>query len=570
MKRFSVAVALATIVLAGCKPRNVGALPPPSLIIAQELTPKADSACFGFAWTLVRDSISTAEGYLVVVTDEDGRDFMHRAKSNTTYQCVPPVTGKDTVRYTVSIASERFGTTGESSLLEFRWVRGVGPLTPPDSIVVGDSIPTPPNSEPTGLFATARALSPHFNFISRTFTDFCYCLKDTAAYMRAGAKYDLEMSGDQAMWKLADSTSNRLRYALLLSTLDEANGDPNSITGKYQADMRAWYKEHPEYRYESAFLHDTASGTPADSAHRLNPYIWSTKRFFLNPMDPGAIAYTVSRIKRSMDKPGVNGIFLDEMDGPNLGWIGKSRELRGADWQTAVVVLTKTVREAIAPGMLQTNAAGYSNRDFEKRIGKAAGSMHLELMNLATQSAPDKWSLIDELLGDSVYVDYVGAETWTDMLNPKFNTRYPGGNSLLPVYRAKVQQLANYYMVVPANPQRIGLQIDNVRAPVTPDSVDLPIYYLDVGHPTGDRSIWLDTRDNLAQRARVYRRDFTKAIVLNRPVTYWADTVLDTRSAVSVPLPAGKWAKVGPLGTVAPVDTLSLMLGESVLLVAKP
>lgn len=569
MRRLA-AVVLALAFIGSCKPTKAGALPPPTLIIAQQITPKADSACFGFAWTPMRDSVSEAESYLVVVTSEDGHDYMHRAKVAQTYQCLLPPVGKDTVRYTVSVASERFGTTGEFSALEFRWVRGVGPLNPPDSIVVGDTIPEPPNSNPTGLFATPRALSPHFNFISRTFTDFCYCWKDSADYVKAGRVYDLVMSGDQAIWKQVDSTSTRLRYALLLSTLDEANNDPNSITGKYQADMRAWFKEHPQYSYESAFLHDTTPGTPADSAHRLNPYIWSTKRFFLNPMDPGAIAYTVSRIKRSMDKPGVNGIFLDEMDGPNLGWIGKSRELRGADWQTAVVVLTKTVREAIAPGMLQTNAAGYSNRDFEKRIGKAAGSMHLELMNLATQSAPDKWSLIDELLGDSVYVDYVGAETWTDMLNPKFNTRYPGGNSLLPVYRAKVQQLANYYMVVPANPQRIGLQIDNVRAPVTPDSVDLPIYYLDVGHPTGDRSIWLDTRDNLAQRARVYRRDFTKAIVLNRPVTYWADTVLDTRSAVSVPLPAGKWAKVGPLGTVAPVDTLSLMLGESVLLVAKP
>ena len=567
--RLSILSALLAIAVAGCQPKKAGALPPPSLIIAQQAPPAGDSACFGFAWIPVEDSISKAESYFVVVTAENGDDYAHRTKTNTTYTCVPPTAGKDTIRYTVSVASERYGITGESSFLEFRWVRGIGPLTPPDSIIVGDTIPAPPNDHPTGLFATARTLSPHFNFISRTFTDFCYCLKDSADYAAVALKYDLVMSGDQGAWKKANPTMDALRYALLLTTLDEANSDPNSITGKYQADMRAWYKEHPEYSYESAFLHDTTTGTPADSAHRLNPHIWSTKRFVLNPMDPGAIAYTVDRIKRSLNKPGVTGIFLDEMDGPNLGWIGKSREMKGKDWQTAVVVLVKLTREAIKPGMLQTNAAGYSSRDFEKRIGIAAGSMHLELMNLATQSAPDKWTLIDELLGDSVYVDYVGAETWTDMLNPKFNTRYPGGNSILPVYRAKVQQLANYYMVVPANPQRLGLQIDNVRG-IKPDSVDLPIYYLDVGHPKGDRTIWLDSRDSLSQRARVYRRDFTKAIVLNRPVTYWADTVLDARSAVSVQLPEGKWSKVGPLGTVAPVDSLSLMLGESVILVAKP
>ena len=260
------------------------------------------------------------------------------------------------------------------------------------------------------------------------------------------------------------------------------------------------------------------------------------------------------------------------MDPPNLGWIGQSREFAKADslkWMDAVVGQVAELRALLAPKMVQTNAAGYSGRDFAERIGVAAGSVHLELMNLATQGQTAVWPVVEHYMSHDTYVDFVGAETWTDMLNPKWLTKFPGGNYALPVYRAKVQQLANYYMLVPADGDvsRFGLQIDNVRLTLTPDSVDLPIYRYDVGRPTGARAVWLDTKDALGQTARVYRRDFDHATILMRAVTTYRDTVFTDTTAVPVPLPAGgPWDMVTPYGQLRPLDSLRLRLSESVIL----
>jgi len=424
-----------------------------------------------------------------------------------------------------------------------------------------------------GRLVEPRADSPHYDFIRRTFTDFCYCW-DKARDSRdwSARHFDLIMSGNLGAWKALNPNAVTLRYALLVSTLDEANRDKPSVNGKFLDDMRRWYARHPEYRMEDAFLHK-ASDAPADSANRLNPHIWSSNRFVGNPTDPGWRAYSIDRMKWIAKEDDVGGIFLDEIDrGTAAKAYRDSREFKGADstvWQSALVSLIGEISKAIAPKMLQINSAGYSGRDWEKALGAAAGSVHLETLNRATQELPSVWNVVDWYLDRGVYADFVGLETWSDLARPSMAKRYPGGDYASPPVRGKMVQLASYYMVVPSDPQRLGIQIENVRGFV-PDSVAMRVMEYDIGHPLGKRRVVLDERDPLQQRARVYRRDFDNATVMIRPVAYWADTVLTNETKVQVPLPeGGPWLRVEPDGTTRPATALWLRNSDAVILVRR-
>lgn len=422
-----------------------------------------------------------------------------------------------------------------------------------------------------GRLVEPRADSPHFDFIRRTFTDYCYCWKGSRDSRDWSAEhYDLIMSGDLGTWKSLNPKVTTLRYALLVSTLDEANKEKSSVNGKFLDDMRRWYAKHPEYKMEDAFLHKVGDGR-VDSASRLNPHIWDSNRFVGNPNDPGWRAYSIDRMKWIAKDEDVGGIFLDEIDRGNAAkYFGKSHEFQGADstvWQNALVSLLADIRKAIAPKMLQINAAGYSGHDWEKALGAAAGSVHLETLDRATQELPSVWDMVDWYLDHDVYVDFVGLETWSDLARPSMAKRYPGGNYASPPLRGKMVQLTSYYMVVPSDPQRIGIQIENVRG-FQPDSVAMRVMEYDIGHPLGERRVVMNEHDPLGQKARVYRRDFDHAIVLIRPVAYWADTVLTNETKVQVPLPdGGPWLRLEPDGTTTPVSDIWLRNSDAVILV---
>src|SRR5690606_17470122 len=70
------------------------------------------------------------------------------------------------------------------------------PPPPPDSIL----IKIIDNPELLNLFEQPDTLSPHFSFIRRTYTDFCYCwdgaVGEAAKKYAATRLYDLVMSGN--------------------------------------------------------------------------------------------------------------------------------------------------------------------------------------------------------------------------------------------------------------------------------------------------------------------------------------------------------------------------------------
>ena len=578
-----VALFVAALTLAACHVEQARADPPRHLDVVPTPICEADSLCYIVAWPAVSDAAGMADGYRVHVTSSAGLDL--------TATVVDPV-----YRFAVSCTPGASGTIGvdvwsvrrdsvshDSAHAAASYTCPDAPPPAPDSVVITpDSVTADPTEDVPPVsgvaLATPRDTSPHFDFIRRTFTDFCYCWDGALGAIArewAARNYDEAMSGNAEAWMALNPTMDRARYTLLWSVLDEANNDPNTLPNRYLYDMREWYAAHPEYGMEDAFLHQRGDTIPADSAHRLNPYLWTTGRFVGNPTDPGWRAYTLDRYRRMAADSTRTGLFVDEMDSYSLRkMIGPAREFTDTlTWQDAIVAQVAEIRAAIAPKGLQTNPAGYGARDLDVRIAIEAGSVHLETMNRATQELPSVWTLVDSLVRRGVYVDMVGLESWSDFYGTGKLSRssyYPAGLYAAPVYRAKAVQLASYYMVVPSDPQRVGLQIENVRAPLSPDSTVLPVYRYDVGHPTGPRTVWMDARDGLGQRARVYRRDFDNAVILIRPVAYWGDTVMTDTTAMPVPLPEGSWSMVTAGGEAVPVGSLALRNSEAVILVRRP
>lgn len=591
----ALAIAISTALAACDVPIAQGAPPPKDLALSAVADCPVGSLCFSARWTAVSDSYGTADSYRVRVSAPGVSIDTTVAAMSFAFRvaCPPGASGS----IAADVWSVRRGKPSATSKRATAAYTCPDPAPPaPDSVIVApDSTvnPNPPAGD-TGsadslplaeLFATPRTESPHFDFIRRTFTDFCYCwdgARGAAARAWAASRYDLVMSGSPPAWVALNPSLTQLRYALMQTSFSEepdryGKTDGNSLTGKWQYDARQWFSVHPEYDYESMWLHraDSAGTTPADSAHRLRQMIWNNWRYAINPMDPGARAYTIDRLVRiDREFPESRGLFLDEMDHGALSWILKSREGIGVPasvWQDSVVSLVRAIREAIAPAMLQTNAAEYSDDPLDMRVGEAAGSMHLELMNGAMVPLPGNWDFVDSLLSHGTYVDFVGREMWSDWQSAGRQLKYPGGLYASAAERLRVVQLASYYMVVPSDPQRIGLQAENVRAPYYPDSTSQRIYELDVGHPTGPRQIVLDTRDWFNQRARVYARRFDNAVVLIRPMTYWADTLWTAASAVPVPLPSGgPWSYVTARGDLVSIDSLALKESDAVILVRRP
>ena len=581
-------LALAGAVLVACHVEQAdGAAPPPAeLAVTGAAACEADSLCFVAAWPQARDSLGAADGYRIHITSSAGLDLtstVGEALYRFALPCSPGASGTVTVAVW-SIRRDSLSRSSTDASAPYSCPDAPPPapdsvlLTPDEPPVAVDPLPVDSTPSSLALFAVPRTFSPHFDFARHTFTDFCYCWDKPGAKAAAALRYDQEMSGDLASWQALNPTMERLRYSLMQTTFTEEPDtlgklDPDGITGRWQFDAREWFRAHPEYQYESMWLHDTTTGTPADSVHRLRRLIWANYRYAINPLDPGARAYTVDRLRRvKAGAPAATGIFLDEMDAGALSWIALAREGRGVAtqvWQDSVVSLVAEIRKALAPGMVQTNAAAYSMRPFDMRVGVAAGSMHLEQLNRATQEMPAIWTFVDSLVQLGVYVDLVNLETFGDFARygPGF---YPPGNYADAVGRGETFQLASYYMVVRPDAQLVGLHETGQRNPVTPDSTDLAIYYLDVGDPVGERRVVLDTRDALSQRARVYQRDFSRAVVLIRPVVYWGDTRMTDTTAVPVPLPeGGPWSMVLARGGIRPLDSLQLRNSEAVILVRR-
>jgi hypothetical protein len=399
---------------------------------------------------------------------------------------------------------------------------------------------------PASLFTSYNPQSSHWTHITTMMTDFYYSWTSTERAW-AGMHYDYAMSGSGSAWRLVNPTVGHLPYALLWTTIV---GSTPSVSTTYYADMKSWFAAHTQYSRERAFVH--RKGAAMDSAGRVFYNHWGSNRWAINPADPGAIAYTVSRIQRIVAPE--RGIFFDESATGDMGaHLGAMNEFPSAlAYSAALAKLLRTAKATIGTKMIMLNTAEYTTAA-DSANAVAAGAVHLEMFNNFRYSGMAlRWQWIGKLAALGVFVDVVSAYSTQDMATM---TSYPRGNSATNVQRAKLWELASYYMAVPTSPRLVALQLENQWSKPY-SSLWTKAQEANVGHPTAGRVQKAVGTDPLGNSYVLYNRNFDRALVVLRLQQGWGSQTYTDGTAITVPLPAGeRWIPLNADGTVGTAVT---------------
>jgi hypothetical protein len=412
---------------------------------------------------------------------------------------------------------------------------------------------------PASLFSSYKTTSSHWTHITTMMTDFYYSWTP-AERTWAGRHYDYAMSGTGSAWRAANPAVGHFPYALLWTTII---GGSAGLSSGYVADMKAWFAAHPTYRLEKAFVH--RKGYAADSAHRVYYNHWGSNRWAINPADPGAIAYTVNRVQRIT--AGENGVFFDESASGDMGaHLGAMTEFPSAiAYNASIAKLLRSIRTGISPKIIMLNTAEYTTpADSVNAI--AAGAVHLEMFNNFKYSGMiPRWVWIEKLAKLGVFVDVVSTYGSQDLAH--MTTSYPRGNSATNVQRAKLWELASYYLAVTSNPKLIALQLENQWSKPY-STLWTKAQEANIGHPTAIRVQKSHGTDPLGNSYIVYTRDFDRALVVLRLQQGWGSQTYTDGTAITVPLPAGEtWIPLNADGTVGTaVKSIRLRNSEAAIM----
>jgi len=528
-------------------------------------------------------SVRSTLRFLTAVTDVNGKPL---SNIRVTWTSADPsvarvdssgtVTGVATGSVNIVAITASNQATAQLTVVAASATHPPPPQTPNQPAPPSPPPPLPPTTAGS-LYNGYSAVSPHWPHIRTATTDFYYSWNSSERQW-AGQHYDLAMSGSGAAWKGANPTVQHYPYVLLGFTVLPASTPSNALPAtQWYDDAVRWYAVHTQYNIETAFLHRL--GQPADLAHRLKPFGWSTYVWVINPSDPGLIAYQTDRFRRLVASE--DGLFIDVQASGDLATFlkdttGRSSEYTnsGNSWPpvgqyfTDYAALLRTLKSAVGSKTLQPNTGMYAfDQDFANV--SAAGATHMEKANNPLYSGlPATWNWIDRLLGASVSVNFVDALDYSDM--NAVATRF-GGTRDSAFHRIKMIELASYYMVVPHAPDKLQLQLVNEWSrPFS--TVWITAQEANIGHPTVARqrlSQGIVSSDPSGQQVTVYQRDFDRALVIVRPQTGWGTQRYDDASAVSVPLPAGDtWLPLHADGTLgAPVTSVKLRNAEAAILV---
>lgn len=413
---------------------------------------------------------------------------------------------------------------------------------------------------PASLYSGYSPRSPHWQHITTMMTDFYYSWTP-AERAWAGAHYDMAMSGSGPAWRAVNPTVSHYPYALLWTTMTPASGG-SSIYSSYYSDMKSWYAGHRQYSLEKAFLH--RKGAARDSAGRVTFTIWGSNRWAINPADAGASAYSVDRMRRISAAD--NGAFLDEMaSSPMAGHIGSTLETASAlAYEQSFTPLLVAINKATGKRFLLNTAEYMAPTDRANIV--ASGGVHLEMFNNPVHSGMiDRWKWIESLTASGAFVDFVSTYGTQDVL--KLGASYSRGNSATSVQRAKLWELASYYLAVPASPHLLGLQLENSwNKPYS--TLWIKAQEANIGHPRAARVQSSHGTDPQGNVYIVYTRDFDRALVVLRLQQGWSSHTYGDGTVVSIPLPTGqKWLPLNADGTVgSAVTSVRLRNSEAAIL----
>jgi hypothetical protein len=424
-----------------------------------------------------------------------------------------------------------------------------------------DTVATPTVSAsiaaPLSLFTGySSSQSQHWTHITTMMTDYYYSWTSTERAW-AGAHYDNAMSGSGSAWRSANPTVNHLTYALLWTTIVGGTG---SLATGYSTDMTTWFRAHPQYSIEKAFVH--RKGASFNSAGRVYYNHWGSNRWAINPADPGAIAYTISRIQRLIATE--SGVFFDEASSGDMGaHLGLMQEFASASAYTAAIgKLLGALKSGVGSKRIMLNTAEYTT-PLDSINAVRAGAVHLEMFNNFKYSGMiPRWQWIERLASLGVFVDVVSTYSTQDM--PSMATSYPRGNSATNVQRAKLWELASYYLAIPTSTSTklVALQLENQWSKAY-STIWTKAQEANIGHPTGARVQKYSGTDPLGNRYYVYTRDFERALVVLRLQQGWTTQTYTDGTAITVPLPSGEsWIPLNADGTVGTKMT-SLRLRNS-------
>jgi hypothetical protein len=399
---------------------------------------------------------------------------------------------------------------------------------------------------PASLFASYSPKSPHYPHITTMMTDFYYSWT-SAERAWAGLHYDYAMSGSGPAWRGVNSSVGHLPYALLWTTIVRPSS-PNIQTG-YYADMKSWFAAHTQYSLEKAFVH--RKGAALDSAGRVVGSNWG--RWAINPGDPGAAAYTIDRTKRIVASE--NGVFFDEASSGDMNaHLGSMREYPStAAYNALLSNLLRGIKRGVGPKTIMLNTAEYMTTA-DSIDAVVAGAVHLEMFNNFKYSGMiQRWQWISHLAASGVFVDVVS--TYSSPTIAGMTSSYPRGNSATNVQRAKLWELASYYMAVPSSPKLVALQLENLWSKPY-SSLWIKAQEANIGHPTALRVQTAHGTDPMGNSYIVYTRNFDRALVVLRLQQGWNAQSYTDATAITVPLPAGeRWIPLNADGTVGSVVT---------------
>lgn len=414
---------------------------------------------------------------------------------------------------------------------------------------------------PIALYSNYSSQSQHWSHITTMMTDYYYSWT-TAERAWAGAHYDNAMSGSGSEWRGANPRIGHLTYALLWTTIV---GGSSSLATGYTADMTSWFRAHPQYSLEKAFVH--RRGASFNSAGRVYYNHWGSNRWAINPADAGAIAYTVSRIQRLITAE--SGVFFDEASSGDMGaHLGSMSEFSSTSaYVAAIGKLLAAMKSGVGSKTIMLNTAEYiTPADSINAI--RAGAVHLEMFNNFKYSGMiPRWQWIGKLASLGVFVDVVSTYSTQDMAG--MATSYPRGNSATNVQRAKLWELASYYLAIPTSTttKLVALQLENQWSKPY-STIWTKAQEANIGHPTSDRVQKYFGTDPLGNRYIVYTRDFEKALVVLRLQQGWTSQTYTDGTAITVPLPSGeRWIALNADGTVgASLKYLRLRNSEAAIL----
>ena len=399
---------------------------------------------------------------------------------------------------------------------------------------------------PASLFTSYKTSSAHWTHITTMMTDFYYSWTP-AERTWAGQHYDYAMSGTGSAWRAANPSVGHLPYALLWTTIIKPSS-PSIQTGYYQ-DMKSWYAIHKTFSLEKAFVH--RKGAAFDSAGRVGG--GSYGRWAINPADPGAMLYTVNRAQRIVAND--NGLFFDEASSGDMNaHLGAMQEFASAAaYTSALRNLLAAIKRGVGSKTIMLNTAEYMT-PADSLDAVTAGAVHLEMFNNFKYSGMiGRWQWINNLAAAGVFVDVVS--TYSSSMTAAMGSSYPRGNSATGVQRAKLWELASYYMAVPSSPKLVALQLENLWS--TPYSkLWIKAQEANIGHPTATRVQASHGTDPLGNSYIVYTRNFDRALVVLRLQQGWGSQTYTDGTAITVPLPAGeRWIPLNADGTVGTAVT---------------